>query len=296
LLFRVQPEWANIPFTVDHIYTYTVAIDEPYQDVVTFRQLFNADDLEENEPIADQFLTDLVFKDQSGNVVKEICEDFDGPLVVEVTKIATVDDYNLIAVIKRDIVGLDPDEEESYDNNILEQLQSSLLLNVETTFGVDNLASFEVEDELLEVGEKYRIVAIAKKENLTPPVQCPVINVITETEATSVVPSGSDIVGTFAIDYTITNFAPSTVSGVTINTSTDPKLAGSAQVDVFVTDTGSYVYVVTWVGGFIGDPVTIIIDMEITLANGCTYDVTFNHVVLPLLGSTTSLDEDVNAN
>ena len=190
----------------------------------------------------------------------------------------------------------DIEEEESYNNGTLDQFNSSLLLNVDATFGGDDEAQFEVENELLELGQKYRIIAIAKKVNPTPPTICPVINIASDTEVTAVNNVGSDVVADFDINYAITNFAPSTVATVSIDTSTNPKIAGVAQTDNFITDTGMYTYQVTWVGGFVNDPVTIIMDIEVTLVNGCTYNYTANHVVFPLLASTTQDDADVNAN
>jgi hypothetical protein len=294
LIFRTQPEWANIPFVVIHTYTYNIAEpNNPYTDVIHYQQLFNLDGLQEDT--GNNFLTGITFEDQAGDPVKEICEDFNGPLVVKVTKVGTLpDDYNLIAGIKPDVVNADVEEEESYNNNTLDQLDSSLLLNVDATFGGDDEAQFEVEDSLLELGQKYRIIAIAKKVNPTPPTACPVINIATQTEVTAEGVLGGNQFADLDIDFTITNFAPSTVSAVDISTDINQFSTGP-QVDNFLTDTGSYTYTVDWVGVFNNNPITVLMDIDVTLTNGCTYSYTAEHIIIPIVGAITTDDDDVNA-
>lgn len=294
LIFRVQPEWANTPFMVIHTFTYKIGsdpadgFDNPYDDIVHFPQLFNLNGLEEDT--GNNFLTSIVFKDQAGDIVKEICEDFDGPMVVEVTKVATGLDYNLIAAIKPDIVNNVVDEEESYNNGLLDQLDSSLLLNVDTLF-VANVATFEVEDTLLELGQKYRVIGIAKEENLTPPTICPIINIATDTDCTAV---GGSTFADYDINFAVTNFAPSAVTNVDISTDIDQFSTGP-QINNFVLSTGTYAFTVTWPSGYNNNPITILMDIDVTLANGCTYSYTAEHVVIPLVGSTTEDEADVNA-
>lgn len=296
LTYRIPESLVNTPLAIDHIFTYNIDLEgNPYSDIVTFRQLINCDVLEENEANPDQVITNIEFLDAGGNAVVEICEDFNGPLTVRITKIATANDYNLIAALKPDVDGENVNEQEDYVIGYLPQLEDDRILTVDTVFGGDNIAEFTVDNTLLEDGVKYRMYAIAKEVNPSPPVICPIINVETITTCTNVLTVGVDTQGTFSIDYNITNLGGAAVTNVDILTNTTPKPAGADQNNNFVTASGNYLYLVTWIGGFAGDSIRINVNMEITLDNGCTYIVSFFHDVIPLVNSSTTLDEDVNA-
>ena len=59
--------------------------------------------------------------------------------------------------------------------------------------------------------------------------------------------------------------------------------------DNFITDTGSYVYVVTFTDGFRGVPADLKLVFDITLSNGCTYTGRINtHAILPIDGNQTT--------
>lgn len=292
LTFRLQPEWANTAFVITHTYTYNLSKDGvPYSDVITFIQTINADKLEENDgaPV----ITGIVFKDIGGNVLTELCDTDAGPITVEVTKGVTPDDYNLIALIRRDIANEAPQEEESYDNNILEQLESDIIDAVDATF-VANVAVFEVDPTKLERGQKYRVFAIAKKVNLTPPVPCPVIEIETNTEVTSTGLIGPDEVTTLDIDFTIANLGILTITSVDINSTVSGiNVTGPNQNDAFVLPTGLYTYTITFTDGFRGIAANVQLVIDVVLSNGCTYSGRIhNHGIIPTLGSKTQIITD----
>lgn len=294
--FRIPPEFSNTAFAIDHIFTYKITLAAlPYDDVITFRQLVNARGLDESDAVTDELLIRMDFFDGNGDPVIEICEDFITPLRVEIEKNTTVPDYNLIAMLKPDEEGLIPEEEEDYNNTYLDQLNTNKIIAVDILFGVDDIANFTVDIAQLEKDVKYRMIAVAKEENPSPPTPCPVINIQSNTEVLSSVDISGDIVVTLDVDFAITEFAPSTVSTVDINTTTDPKGKGPNQNNAFVTDTGTYAYIITWDGGFVNDPIVMVQDITVVLANGCTYQVTLNHTILPIVGRLTNENENVNA-
>ena len=106
-----------------------------------------------------------------------------------------------------------------------------------------------------------------------------------------------DEVTTIQCDFFITNFAPSTVTNVDINTTVSgASITGPNQNDNFLTDTGNYSYIITFTGGYKGVPATVQQIYDITLSNGCTYTgrVVF-HAVVPIVGSITQDVSNQNA-
>lgn len=291
--FRMLDIYPNSLWFIDHIYTYDIAYpNNPYTDVVTFRQVVNVGELD--EVAATPLLTNMELFDGNGDPLVEICELTALPIKCTVTKAVTVSDYNLISVIRKEDLARDWGEQEDYTYYILEQQNTPEIGAVDVLF-VANQADIELSISELEIDTSYRLFAVAKPVNLAPPVLCSVINLQTQTLVTAVVPVGSDVVVSFTNSFLVTNYAPALVATVDINTSTDPKGAGVAQTNNFILDAGSYAYTVTWVGGFTANPITILMDVTVTLNNGCTYQFTFLHYVYPLLANITALNEDLIA-
>jgi hypothetical protein len=254
---------------------------------VQYRQTLNANPLQENTTPGAQVLTDIEFLDNLGNPLQEICEDT--PVVVgKVAKIATVNDYNLIVAFKRNDA-TQPSEREDYALGILPQLQEEPFTLVDVTFsGTD--AEFEIEPGFLEDGVEYRVIAIAKEENLTPPPSCPILTMNTRTIVTSTTPTQASVTAQF----TLTGLGALAVTTLDITTSTNPNTTPT-QVDNFFTATGSYTYNVNFPSGGGGNPIDMVMLIYITLSNGCTYSgYVVVHPILLVTNAQTDITENVN--
>ena len=288
LTFRLPLSLLNTALQLTHIYTYNLVKDGlAYQDVIEYIQWINADILQEDAPLATQVITDISFKDSGGNVIEEICSESAELITVEVTKAATLDDYNLIAMVRRDTTNATPEEEESYNNNILPQLSTPIIDSVDALF-VANMATFDIDPTQLSEDERYCVFAVAKKVNLTPPTGCITILMQTDTTVTTTGIIGIDEVTTLDIDFSISNFSPSTVTNVDISSiTTGFNVAPNPQIDNFITDNGTYSYVVTFLGGF-QSPALVQLVVDITLSNGCTYTGRIHlHSIIPIFKSFT---------
>jgi hypothetical protein len=295
LEFRYLPEWgANKVIHIDHNYTYNIPlVDNPYTDIVTYRQIVTVPELEENQ--ASPTITEIRFLDGALNPITQICEDTISPLTIQVTKNATVPDFNLISIIKKDDIGAEIQEEDGYDNNILDPLDSELILTSDALF-VGNIATFTVDETLLELGQKYRVVAIAKEVNLTPPPPCPTINIEVNTEVLSTFQANNEDNITLRITTTVTNYAPEAVFTLSIQTDTLPLSLGAPQLNTFLVDNGAFNYLFAVPLPNTGNAENINTNIVVTLANGCQYSIPLVNNVVPVVGFTTTQNIDVNAN
>ena len=286
--YRIPEDRLNRPLLVNFIFNYDLiatATQVAYKDIITYTQILNADRLEENKDTP--LITDITFL-QGGNPIIEICDDSTEEIEVVVDVDASLNGYNLIALIKQDVESGGINEHEAYDNNVLPQLVEPPITSVDTNFA-GGTASFFIDPTQLQTGQKYRVYAIAK-EAQTPQPFCPIITLDAITEVTSTGMVGPDEVTTLQCDFVITNLGAATIATVDINTQVSgPSITGANQNDNFVAvSSGNYNYIITFEGGFRGTPATLTQTYDIVLSNGCTYSGRIViHAILPILNNIT---------